>query len=97
MFWTLLLVAVLVAVCVGIVRLSVSRTVEEAEHAPARPGTDSAPGIGPLTLEGKLSLELVRGKITGRQYRQAMAIVAFRDIERNPFEIPPDATPPGPV
>jgi hypothetical protein len=97
MLWILLLAAVLATVCVGAVRRSSSRAGKEAGHAPVRPGAVSAPDPAPRTLEGKLTLELVRGKITGRQYRQAMSIIAVRDIERNPLEMPPDIAPPGPV
>jgi hypothetical protein len=93
MFWVLLLAAA----CVGVLWLSIGRAVKEVGHAPVRPGAASAPGADPRTLEGKLTLELVKGKITGPQYRQAMATIAVRDNERNPLEMPPDLAPPGPV
>ena len=99
MLWALLLAAVLAAACVSAVRLKTDRTGQQTGEAPARPAPAPAPapGADPRTLEGKLTLELVRGQITGRQYQQAMATMAARDTERNPLDMPPDIAPPAPA
>jgi hypothetical protein len=96
MLGAFLLTAVLVAVCVSVVWPSVRRAVKEAGHEPLHRRPAPAASAEPGTLEGKLTLELVRGEITGRQYRQAMEAVAGRDSERNPLDVPPDIASPGP-
>ena len=90
LFGTLLLIC-LIAICVVAAWPMIRRAVQEA---PAVPGAAPAPAQHPQTLEGILTLQLVRGEITGPQYRHSMATLATRDAERHPLEVPPDVIPP---
>ena len=98
MLCALLLVLGVIASIVVAVWPNIRRAVQDAvgDAAGARaPGAAAASHrTPPQTLEGRLTIQLVDGEITGPQYRHAMATLAARDAERHPLEVPPEVTPP---
>lgn len=97
MVFAFLLMMCLIAVCIAAVWPEIRSTARDAVKAGKGKGTAGAapaPVQKPQTLEGILTLHLVTGEITGRQYRHAMATLAARDAERHPLEVPPDVAPP---
>jgi hypothetical protein len=97
MLCALLLVLGVIAAGVVATWPNIRRAVQGAAGEPAghsAPGAASVPQKIPQTLEGLLTVQLVAGEITGRQYRHAMATIAARDAERHPLEVPPEVTPP---
>ncbi len=96
---SLFLLACLTAALVFAARPKLRGAVRNAAGRPASPGAphDAVPGQDPQTLEGVLSRQLVTGRITGPQYRQAMAGLASRDAKRHPLDPPPPADPPEPA
>ena len=93
------LVLVLGVIAAGVLATwpNIRRAVQDAAGGPAgqnTPGGASAPQRTPQTLEGLLTVQLVAGEITGRQYRRAMATLAARDAERHPLDVPPEVNPP---
>ena len=97
MLCALLLVLGVIAAVVVTMWPNIRRAVQDAAGGPAgqsAPGGAPAPQRTPQTLEGLLTIQLVAGEITGRQYRHAMATLAARDAERHPLEVPPEVTPP---
>lgn len=85
----------LIIVTIGVVIVTVAFLFPERDAprpASAEPETGPEPtGSGPgapSTLEGALVVQLMSGEITGGQYRVAIARIAERDEERNPWAVP---------
>jgi hypothetical protein len=96
--YLVLITGALAAIVAGAAAWPAVRNARKARHArPAGHGEDGAGAGGaprPESLEGVLVSQLVRGEISRRQYRLAMAGVADRDADRHPMSVPPDAVPP---
>ncbi|MFI7602504.1 hypothetical protein [Actinoplanes sp. NPDC049681] len=100
MLCSFFLLACLTAVVVLAVRPKLRRAVLDVAGGSAVQGAprDAVPEEDPQTLEGVVSRQLVKGEITGAQYRHAMASIASRDATRHPLEVPdvpPRTDPPG--
>lgn len=93
------LLACLTAAAFLTMRPKLRWAVLDAAGRPAAPGTppDAVPDVDPQTLEGVLSRQLMTGKLTGAQYRHAMASIASRDAARHPLDVPPQTDPPEPA
>ncbi|MEV0900472.1 hypothetical protein [Actinoplanes sp. NPDC049802] len=81
---------IILVIVVTLTMVLASALWPEPEPAETEPAASPAPSPPerPTTLEGALAAQLIRGEISSRQYRRAVAKLAARDDQLRPVRPP---------